>query len=88
MGLVKSLTKAEAKFLRDLGVAKDDFLWIDNEISIHQTTSTNTRINFNMVFYKVACEEFGKAPLQYTVSMNDAGQPSGKTLLNYIDWNL
>lgn len=84
----KAFTKSEAKTIRDLGPAKEDFMWLDDQIHIHQTTTNNTKIFPNTVLYKAACEEFGKSPFNYTVVMNDAGQPSGKTLLVSIDWNV
>lgn len=85
---LKSFTKQEAKLLRDLGVARPDFMFLDEQISIHQTTTANTRINFNIVVYKAAVEVFSSSPFQYTVNMTDTGQPTGKTLLNFIDWNV
>ena len=86
MPVVKSLTKAEAKFLRDLGVAKDDFLWLDEQISIHQATGGLTRIHPNVVVYKAAAIEFRKAPLQYDVNITEVAPD--KALVNYIDWNV
>lgn len=88
MAFIKSLTKAEAKVLRDLGVAKDDFLLLDDYISSAQIQNSHlTAIEPNCVVYKTAVEEFRKPPLQYTILDTDVGQPQGKTKVTSISWN-
>lgn len=81
----KSFNKQEAKVIRDLGVAKDDFLYLDNEISIHQANGA-TRFDPKVIVYEAAAAEFETSRFNYTV--NRTSQGNGKTLINFIDWNV